>query len=510
MQTILLRYVRMARIETARYAPRGGLALAPVTGPPPAWRAAPIPPLLALPLEQQAGAPAIPCVAIGDHVRRGQCIARPSGPWDAAIHASSSGTVVAIEPYPVALHTVAPRPCILIRTDGADSALAPLPPCDPARESREAVLRRLADCGVVGLGGAVFSTAAKLARAGAPIATLIVNAAECEPHIRCDEGLLAHAPEGIAQGIQALSVFLGQPEVLVGLKETLDPRPLAAALDAAGLAAVRIIRVPARYTAGAEDVLIRLLTGREVPRGALPMDIGCVCLNVATVVAAGRALLVGEPLTARVVSVNGRGLPESVNLITRLGTPVSAILAACGADTGPDERVILGGPMMGVALPNAEIPITKASQAVWIPGPGDLPAPGPEHACIRCGACVTACPVNLLPQQLHWHARAADHDALIDHGLDVCIECGCCDVVCPSQIPLVARFRAAKVALAEVQALDARARWLKGRFVAHETRLDTRKAHAEAQPAARREDPRARLARLRAHRTHKDADGRGS
>ena len=496
----------MPRIETARYAPRGGLALTPVKGPPPAWRVAPVPSLLALPLEQQAGAPAVPSVAVGDRVQRGQCIARPPGPWDAAIHASSSGTVVAIEPYPVALHTVAPRPCILIRTDGADSALAPLPPCDPARESREAVLRRLADAGVVGLGGAVFSTAAKLARTGAPITTLIVNAAECEPHIRCDEGLLAHAPENIAGGIRALAIFLGQPEVLVGLKETLDPRPLAAALDAAGLSAVRIIRVPARYTAGAEDVLIRLLTGREVPRGALPLDIGCVCLNVATIVAVGRALLAGEPLTARAVTVSGCGLAESVNLIARLGSPVSALLAACASDTGPDERVILGGPMMGVELPNTEIPITKASQAVWIPAPGDLPAPGPEQPCIRCGACVAACPVHLLPQQLHWHARAENHAALIDHGLDVCIECGCCDVVCPSQIPLVARFRAAKTTLAEIQALDARALWLKGRLRAHETRLDARKTHAEAQPATRREDPRERLARLRAHRAAKSAD----
>lgn len=498
----------MPRIETARYAPRGGLTLAPVKGPPPAWRIAPVPPLLALPLEQQAGAPAVPCVAVGDRVQRGQCIARPAGPWDAAIHASSSGTVVAIEPYPVALHTIALRPCILIRTDGADSALAPLPPCDPARASREAVLRRLADAGVVGLGGAVFSTAAKLARADTPITTLIVNAAECEPHIRCDEGLLAHAPEDIASGIQALAVVLGQPEVRVGLKETLDPGPLAAALDAAGLAAVRIIRVPARYTAGAEDVLIRLLTGREVPRGALPVDIGCVCLNVATVAAAGRALLAGEPLTARVVSVSGRGrgLPESVNLITRLGTPVSALLAACGGEAGPAERVILGGPMMGVELADGAVPITKASQAVWLPEAGDLPAPGPERACIRCGACVAACPVNLLPQQLHWHARAADHEALIDHGLDVCIECGCCDVVCPSQIPLVARFRAAKVALAETQALDLRARWLQGRFRAHEARLDARKTQTETQPGARREDPRERLARLRAHRAGKGSD----
>ncbi len=496
----------MARIETARYAPRGGLALAPVTGPPPAWREAPVPPVLALPLEQQAGAEAIPCVAVGDRVQRGQCIARPPGAWDAAIHASSSGEVVAIAPCPVALHTVAPRPCILIRTDGADSAVAPLPPCDPARESRAAVLRRLAEAGVVGLGGAVFSTAAKLARADAPITTLIVNAAECEPHIRCDEALLAHAPAHIAAGIQALAVFLGQPEVLIGLKETLDPRPLAAALDAAGSSAARIIRVPARYTAGAEDVLIRLLTGREVPRGALPLDIGCVCLNVATVVAAGRALLAGEPLTTRVVSVSGRDLSGSANLITRLGTPVSALLAACGGAVAPGQRVILGGPMMGVELANTEIPITKASQAVWMPGAGDLPAPGPERACIRCGACVTACPVNLLPQQLHWHARAADPEALTAHGLEVCIECGCCDVVCPSQIPLVARFRAAKAALAEVQVLDLRARWLKDRFVAHGARLDARTARAAEETALRREDPRARLARLRAHRARKDAD----
>ncbi|WP_167792359.1 electron transport complex subunit RsxC [Candidatus Macondimonas diazotrophica] len=497
----------MATIETSRHPLHGGLALEPAR---PAaalpWSDGPIPSVLVLPLESPSGVRATPCVAVGDKVKRGQCIARPPGPWDAAIHASSSGEVIAIEPHLVALRNVAARACMLIRTDGEDRSEAPMSRCDPATENRAAVLRRLAESGVVGLGGAVFSTAAKLSCASAtPIGTLIVNAAECEPHIRCDEGLLAHCPADIAQGIHALSTFLGQPEVLIGLKETLDSTPLAGALDAAGLNAVRIIRVPARYTAGAEEVLIRLLTGREIPRGALPTEVGCLCLNIATVAAAGKALLEGTPVISRIITASGPGLARSANLSARIGTPVSAILAACGGTTDTAGSLILGGPMMGVALPNDAIPITKGSQALWVPTQQPFEESAPVQPCIRCGACASVCPMNLLPQQLYWHARTMDQNALEAHALDACIECGCCDVVCPSRIPLVETFQTAKFQLTRATSLDQRAAWLKERIEARESRLEDRRAQQVTQSGTRGEDPRERLARLRAHRARKDA-----
>lgn len=496
----------MVAIETSRYPLRGGLALEPAR---PAaalpWSDGPIPSVLVLPVESPSGVRASPCVAVGDKVRRGQCIARPPGPWDAAIHASSSGEVIAIEPHLVGQRTVAARTCILIRTDGEDRPEAPLPRCNPATENRSAVLRRLAEAGVVGLGGAVFSTATKLSCASTtPIATLIVNAAECEPHIRCDEGLLTHCPADIAQGIHALAAFLGQPEVLIGLKETLDPAPLAGALDAAGLDTVRIIRVPARYTAGAEEVLIRLLTGREIPRGALPTDVGCLCLNIATIAAAGKALLEGAPVISRIITASGPGLARSANLSARIGTPVSAILAACGGTTDTAGSLILGGPMMGVALPNDTIPITKASQALWVPAQRPLERIAPVQPCIRCGACASVCPMNLLPQQLYRHARTMDQDALEAHALDACIECGCCDVVCPSRIALVETFQAAKFQLTQIHGLDQRAAWLKERIEARKSRLEARRAQQTTQPGTRGEDPRERLARLRAQRARKD------
>lgn len=498
----------MVRVESARYSLRGGLALQPAR-PEPAlpWEEAPIPPLLILPLQLQTGEAALPQVRVGERVLRGQCIARLPGPWEAAIHASSSGTVAAIEPRPVALHAaVLTVPCILIRTDGTDSALPRLPPCDPALMDRVAVLERLAEAGVVGLGGAVFSTAAKLAcAAAAEVDTLIINAAECEPHIRCDEALLTHQAERIAQGARALAAFLGKPQVLIGLKETLDPTSLVAALGAAGLDEARIVRVPARYTAGAEDVLIRLLTGREVPRGALPTDIGCVCLNVATVVAAGDALLRGEPLTSRIVTVSGPGLAQAANLVVRLGTPAAVLTAACGGYTDQASQLILGGPMMGLALPDDALPITKASQALWVAAAVQLQTPQAVQPCIRCGACVEVCPVRLLPQQLHAYARSGDAAALEAHALDACIECGCCNVVCPSQIPLVQTFRDAKTQLAHAQGQDHRAAWLKHRFEAREARLAQLKIlrenrHQSARDRLQREDPRERLARLKARR----------
>ena len=498
----------MVRVEPARYGLRGGLALQPSL-PEPAlpFGEAPVPPLLILPLQSRGGEAALPQVQVGERVLRGQCIARLAGPWDAALHASSSGTVIAIEPRPVALHAgILTAPCILIRTDGADSALPHLPPCDPAVMDRMAVLQRLAEAGVVGLGGAVFSTAAKLACAvAAEVDTLILNAAECEPHIRCDEALLTHQAERIALGARAIATFLGKPQVLIGLKETLDSAPLVAALTAVGLYDARIVQVPARYTAGAEDLLIRLLTGREVPRGALPTALGCVCLNVATIAAAGDALLCGEPLTSRIVTVSGPGLAGAANLVVRLGTPAADLTAACGGYTAQASQLILGGPMMGLALPDDALPVTKASQALWVASAAQCQPPRPVQPCIRCGACVEVCPVRLLPQQLHAYARSGDTAALAAHALDVCIECGCCDVVCPSQIPLVQTFRAAKTELAHAQGQDHRAAWLKGRFEAREARLEQLKIQREnryqsARDQLRREDPRARLARLKARR----------
>ena len=498
----------MVRVESARYGLRGGLALQP-SRPESAlpFEAAPLPPLLILPLQARAGEAAQPQVQVGEHVLRGQCIARLAGPWDAALHASSSGAVIAIEPRPVALHAaILTVPCIVIRTDGADSALPRLPPCDPALMDRAAVLKRLAEAGVVGMGGAVFSTAAKLACAvEAEVDTLILNAAECEPHIRCDEALLSHQAERIAQGARALAAFLGKPQVLIGLKETLDSAPLEAALTAVGMDEARIVRVPARYTAGAEDLLIRLLTGREVPRAGLPTDIGCVCLNVATVAAAGDALLRGEPLTSRIVTVIGPGLARAANLVVRLGTPAADLTAACGGYTDQASQLILGGPMMGLALADDALPVTKASQALWVAASAQLQAPQVVQPCIRCGACVEVCPVHLLPQQLHAYARSGDAAALEAHALDACIECGCCDVVCPSQIPLVQTFRAAKSELAHAQGQDHRAVWLKSRFEARAARLEQLKTlrenrHQSARDQLRREDPRERLARLKARR----------
>ncbi|HET7687381.1 MAG TPA: electron transport complex subunit RsxC [Candidatus Macondimonas sp.] len=498
----------MVRVESARYGLRGGLALQPAR-PEPALpcEEAPLSPLLILPLQSRAGEAALPQVPVGERVLRGQCIARLPGRWDAALHAGSSGEVIAIEPRPVAVHAeILTVPCIVIRTDGADKALPRLPPCDPVLMDRMAVLQRLAEAGVVGLGGAVFSTAAKLACAvAAEVDTLILNAAECEPHIRCDEALLVHQADRIAQGARTLADFLGKPQVLIGLKETLDAAPLVAALTAVGLDEARIVRVPAHYTAGAEDILIRLLTGREVPRGGLPTDIGCVCLNVATVVAAGDALLRGEPLTSRIVTMSGPGLARAANLVVRLGTPMADLIAACGGYTGQASQLILGGPMMGLALPDDALPVTKASQALWVAAAAQLQAPRPVLPCIRCGACAEVCPVRLLPQQLHAYAHNGDAAELEAHALDVCIECGCCDVVCPSQIPLVQTFRDAKTELAHAQGQDHRAAWLKGRFEARAARLEQLKTlrenrHQSARDQLRREDPRERLARLKARR----------
>ncbi len=411
---------------------------------------APLPGHLIMPLQQHIGAPARPCVTVGERVRAGQRIAEPAGYVSAPIHASSSGTVLAIESRPVPHPSGLSAPCIVIETDGADEWVERLPRLMDYRHiDRALVLERIRICGIVGLGGASFPTSVKLNPGpDQPIKTLIINAAECEPYITCDDRLMRERADTVIEGVRIIEHLLGVDECLIGIE---DNKPEAIAAMRAALAAsdltgnTEVVPIPTLYPSGGERQLIKILTGKEVPTDHIPAQIGVVCQNVSTTFAVAEAVLEGKPLISRIVTVTGRAVGEPRNLEVRLGTPAHELIAHCGGYVDEPRKLLSGGPMMGVQLATDQVPVTKAMNCLLALTPAEAPDPGPPLACIRCGRCAEVCPANLLPQQMYWHARAKDLDKVQDFKLFDCIECGCCAHVCPSHIPLVQYYRYSKV-----------------------------------------------------------------
>jgi Na+-translocating ferredoxin:NAD+ oxidoreductase subunit C len=454
-------------------------------------RPAPLAEIFVLPLHHHAGLPARPVVAPGDRVSRGQPIAEPAGEISAWLHAPASGVVRAIETQPSPLAREGSL-CIVIENDGANrtfDAHSSLPnDADP-----QALREHIARGGIVGLGGAIFPTGAKLARAAEKNAHLIVNGAECEPWISCDDMLMRERADEVIAGAALLCRALRAESCTIAVED--DMFEAAEALRAAAKAATssaEIVVVPSIYPAGGERQLITALTGLEVPSGGLPQDIGIVCQNVGTAAAIARWVRDGEPLIRRIVTVTGGAIRHAANLETYIGTPISALIAECGGFKSEPQNLIMGGTMMGIAVAEETMPVIKGTNCILVAAPEDLQPPGPEMPCIRCGACSEACPAFLLPQQLHRFALASELDNLDRYGLLDCIECGCCDYVCPSQIPLVERFRLAKPELKRHFVTRAMAPLAKANFEAREARL----VRVE-------EDRRAKLAEKRKSITNK-------
>jgi electron transport complex protein RnfC len=399
---------------------------------------------LILPLQQHIGEPAQPLVKTGDTVLKGQKIADSDAPVSAPIHAPTSGRVVEISAQPIPHPSGLSAPCILIEPDGRD-AWGELPePISDYRSITPEILRaRIREAGIVGMGGATFPSAVKL-NPGRPIKTLIINGAECEPYITCDDRLMQDFPERILNGARILLHLLGAEACLIGVE---DNKPAAISALENRLEdddPIEVVSIPTLYPSGGEKQLIRILTGREVPSSGFPAQLGIVCHNVATVAAIADAILEGRPLITRLVTLTGEGIAEPGNMEVPLGFPAADLIKQVGGYTGKASQLIVGGPLMGFNLATDQVPISKGTNCLLVPSRAESPEPATARACIRCGRCADVCPVNLLPQQMYWYSRAKDLDKVQDYNLFDCIECGCCSHVCPSQIPLVQYYRYAK------------------------------------------------------------------
>ncbi len=451
--------------------------------------AIPLPPTLTLPLAQHIGAPAQPVVRAGDRVLRGQLIAQGAGKVSAPLHAPTSGTVVGIVDVPVPHPSKLPAPALIIACDGLDEA-CPAEGADPFTLSPGEIAQRVADAGIVGLGGATFPSAVKLSLGrDQPIPTLILNGGECEPYLSCDDRLMQERAGQVVDGARIILRAIGGERALIGV-ESNKPAAIAALREAAGgHADVRVVPVPSRYPMGSEKQLIAWLTGREVPSEGRSADIGVMVHNVATAAAIHRAIRHGEPLTSRIVTVAGGTVRTPRNLEVRIGTPISALVAFCGGLTATPTRLVMGGPMMGVAVDSLEIPVIKASGGVLALGPDEVAAPDASAACIRCGACVGACPIGLLPLEIAARIRGDDLPGSAALGLKDCIGCGTCAFVCPSRIPLVQYFNHAKGELAARERDRLRQESIRELVQARAARME-REAREKAEAAARRKAER--------------------
>ena len=402
-----------------------------------------------IPLQQHIGAPCAPLVAVGDKVLRGQKIGDGEG-LCVPVHASVSGTVVAIEPRP---HTSGRLVnAIVIDNDFQDTTIEASGSDAPAEQlDADEILHAIREAGIVGMGGAAFPGNVKALSAMGHVDTLIANACECEPYITADDSLLRTNPEQVLEGMLILRHVLKPERVVLAVEDN-----KAEAIEKLqGLLKdytnVELAVLPTRYPQGSEKQLIQSLTRREVPPGQLPTAVGCAVFNVSTYAAIYRAVRLGMPLIQRIVTISGEAIAQPQNFIVRIGTPFRDLVEAAGGLHDTTERVISGGPMMGIAQSELSVPVIKATNSILCLLK-DVNGAAENPVCLRCGKCVSVCPMRLQPLYMYRFTNAGKVEELKRLNILDCMECGSCAFTCPGKLPLVERFRAGKQLVREANA----------------------------------------------------------
>lgn len=464
--------------------------------------ALPLPKKLYIPVQQHVGKPAEPIVKVGEKVLKGQLLAYSQGTISAPVHAPSSGTVIDVMDYPAPHPSALPIRTIIIATDGEDRWLPLAPPAEPMQLEAEEICQRVGAAGVVGLGGAVFPSAVKLNLGrNNQIHTLLINAGECEPYLSCDDRLMQERAADIITGIRLMLRGMGAKQAMVGIEDNKPHAFQAMSTACHDYPQIKVIQVPTRYPMGWDRQMLRYLTGWEIPADGRATDIGVVIHNVATAYAVYRAVALGQPLISRVVTVAGNAIRQPQNVEVLLGTLISEVLRFCDCDHGKLARLVMGGPMMGDALPLAEVPVIKACNGILALSTDEIETPQ-VTACIRCSSCVTACPAGLLPLEMASRIKANQLEAAVDLGLKDCINCGSCSYVCPSNIPLTHYFKFASGELFKRQQMEHKSEQTKRLIDDRNQRLERVRLEAEAEAQRMAE---ARAARLREQEAAKAA-----
>ena len=403
----------------------------------------PPPARVVIPMSMHIGAPCKPCVAVGDTVTVGQRVGEPAAFVSAPVHASISGKVVAVEPR---IHfSGVPVMSVVIENDFNDTICPDIHPVEKPNElSAEELSEIIKNAGIVGMGGATFPTHVKISSGLGKVDTVIINASECEPYITSDHRFLLEYPEEVIGGATILARVFGVDRVHIGVEANKQNAAELLRLKIEEAKAPVVVEVlHTRYPQGAEKQLCQSITGRQVPPGALPAAIGCAVFNTVTTAAIYRAVYTGMPVTHRVVTVSGSGVNEPKNLECPIGTPISELLDACGGVKKSTFKILMGGPMMGHAQYEMDAPIGKGTNAI-LAFCEDEERTVEHPACIRCGKCMSVCPMKLQPVFMYQYERAGMLQELEDAHVMDCMECGACTYICPGRLHLVQAFRAGK------------------------------------------------------------------
>ena len=410
------------------------------------------PPQVVIPMIQQIGAPAIPCVAVGDYVTMGQVVGTNHVPMFAAVHSSVSGKVVAVEPRPHPLGDMIMS--VVIENDYKDTLCTDMKPLtEEEMEDNDIVLDRMRDAGIVGMGGAMFPTSFKIVGGLGKVDKLVINGAECEPYLNGDHLTMLTYPEEVLKGIELLRKVSGLKTAYFGIEVNKQDAIQVLRSYYPEKYGVQIVREHVKYPQGAEKMQIKAVTGREVKPGSLPSGVGCNVISTRTAYAVYQACYEGRPCIDRIVTVAGSAMHRTTNALCRVGTPLGWLAEQCGGFVQTPRKIVLGGPMMGICATSLEAPTIKGTAGVlFFTEQEDRNVEHPT--CIRCGKCVEVCPMNLQPVFMYMYYAKRDFEKMAEYHITDCFECGSCAYNCPGRMPLTHAFRTAKLMFQEKAAAD--------------------------------------------------------